>query len=405
LPRLFAVAGRDFDRQVSGPPQSDHFLPGRPDRPDQKLLQPIINQKLPAGETTLAAVLKKTGYATGHIGKWHLGGKASLPEERGFEVNIAGDAAGSPRSYFAPYKDKAGVFMPSLEKAPDGEYLTDRLTAEAEKFIESNRGKPFFLYLAHYAVHIPLQAKEEKIAQYKPGRPSEQGNPIYATMLESLDDGVGRILAKLDELKLADQTLLVFTSDNGGLSVKEGPNTPSTSNMPLRAGKGYLYEGGIREPLIIKWPKVTRPGSISAEPVCGIDLFPTLLDACGIKRNDRVDGVSLVPLLKGGTLKRDALFLHYPHYSNQGGRPGAAIRVGDCKLIEFYEDGQTELYDLKKDISESHNLIAEEPARAKKLSAKLAAWRKEVGAKIPKPNPDYTPQPKAKKAPPPSHEP
>jgi arylsulfatase A-like enzyme len=370
------------------------FLPGRPDRPDQKLLQPIINQQLPAGETTLAAVLKKAGYATGHVGKWHLGGKGSLPEERGFDVNIAGDAAGSPRSYFAPYKNRAGVLIPKLEHAPDGEYLTDRLTAEAMQFIENNRDKPFFLYLPHYAVHIPLKAKKDMIAKYKPGRPGEQGNPIYAAMIESLDEGVGRILQSLDDLKLADHTIVVFTSDNGGLSVREGPDTPSTSNAPLREGKGYLYEGGIREPLIVKWPNVTRPGSTSAVPVCGIDLFSTILDACGVKSDDPVDGVSMVPLLKGGELKRDALYWHYPHYSNQGGKPGGTIRAGDFKLIEFYEDGQLELYNLKKDMNESNNLAVDKPMKAKELSSKLAAWRKEVGAKMMKPNPDYVPKTK-----------
>ncbi|MGH7223308.1 MAG: sulfatase, partial [Gemmataceae bacterium] len=372
------------------------WLPGRPDRPDQKLLRPVINQQLPAGETTLAAELRKAGYATGHVGKWHLGGKGSLPQQRGFDVNIGGDAAGSPRSYFAPYKNKRGVFIPGLEHAPDGEYLTDRLTAESVKFIESNRDKPFFLYLAHYTVHIPLRAKAELIKKYKRGRPGEQGNPIYAAMIESLDDGVGRIVKKLDELKLSDRTLIVFTSDNGGLCVKEGPNTPATNNAPLREGKGYLYEGGIREPMIVKWPNVARPGSTSNAPVSSIDLFPTILDACGVKNDARVDGVSLVPLLKGGELKRDAIFWHYPHYSNQGGKPGAAVRAGDYKLIEFYENGRQELYDVRKDRGESRNLIADKPMIAKQLSAKLTAWRKEVGAKMMKPNPDYVPNPQSK---------
>lgn len=369
------------------------WLPGRADRPDQKLLRPLIVQQLPAKETTLAAALKTAGYATGHIGKWHLGGKGSLPQDRGFEVNIAGDAAGSPRSYFAPYKNKNGLFILGLERAPEGEYLTDRLTAEAEKFIETNRAKPFFLYLAHYAVHIPLKAKEELIRKYKRGRPGEQGNPIYAAMIESLDESVGRILKKLDDLQMAERTIVVFTSDNGGLAVLEGPNTPATINAPLREGKGYLYEGGIREPLLVRWPNVTKPGSISAAPVCGVDLFPTLLDACSIKSAARVDGVSLVPLLQGGEWKRDALYWHYPHYSNQGGKPGAAIRAGDYKLIEFYENGWLELYDVKKDRGESRNLIADKPMLAKELSAKLTAWRKEVGAKTMKPNPDYVPNP------------
>jgi arylsulfatase A-like enzyme len=372
------------------------WLPGRPDRPDQKLLRPIINQQLPGGETTLAAELGKAGYATGHVGKWHLGGEGSLPQQRGFEVGIAGDAAGSPRSYFAPYKNNEGMFIPGLEHAPDGEYLTDRLTAEAVKFIESNRAKPFFLYLAHYTVHVPLKAKAELIQKYKRGRPGEQGNPIYAAMIKSLDDGVGRILEKLDELKLADHTLIVFTSDNGGLCVTEGPDTPSTINAPLREGKGYLYEGGIREPLIVKWPNVTRPGSTSDAAVCSIDLFPTILDVCGIKSDVHVDGVSVVPLLRGGKLKRDALYWHYPHYSNQGGKPGAAIRAGDYKLVEFYENGRQELYDVRQDPGELRNLIADKPMTAKELSAKLSIWRKEVGAKMMKPNPDYVPNPQSK---------
>ncbi|HWG44668.1 MAG TPA: sulfatase-like hydrolase/transferase [Gemmataceae bacterium] len=371
------------------------WLPGRADRPDQKLLRPVINQQLPSSEITLAAALKAAGYATGHIGKWHLGGKGAGPQQRGFDVNIAGDAAGSPRSYFAPFKSKDGRFIPGLERAPEGEYLTDRLTVEAEKFIESNRAKPFFLYLAHYTVHIPLRAKADMVAKYKPGRPGQQGNPTYAAMIESLDDGVGRILKKLDELKLSERTLVVFTSDNGGLSVLEGPNTPATINAPLREGKGYLYEGGLRVPLIVRCPGVTRPGSTSAAPVCSFDLFPTILDACGVKSDSKTDGVSLVSLMKGDALKREALFWHYPHYSNQGGHPGGAIRAGDYKLIEFYENGRRELYDVKKDLGESRNLSADKPEMVKELGEKLAAWRKAVGAKTMKPNSDYVPNPQA----------
>jgi arylsulfatase A-like enzyme len=371
------------------------WLPGRPDRPDQKLLRPLINQELRPGEATLAAALKATGYATGHVGKWHLGGEGAGPLQRGFEVNIAGDRTGSPRSYFAPFRSKDGPFMPGLERAPEGEYLTDRLTTEAEKFIASNRDLPFFLYLAHYAVHIPLKAKAETIARYKPGPAGRQGNPIYAAMIESLDESVGRILAKLDELKLAERTVIVFTSDNGGLSVREGPNTPSTINAPLREGKGYLYEGGLRVPLLVKWPGVTRPGSTSATPVCSIDLLPTLLLACGVTSERAVDGVSLVPLLKGGDLKRDALFWHYPHYSNQGGRPGGAVRAGDWKLIEFFEDGRRELFDVKKDPGESNNRIVERPEIAKGLAEKLRVWRESVGARGMKPNPDFVPNPQS----------
>ena len=371
------------------------WLPGRPDRPDQRLLRPRINQELPPTETTLAEKLKSAGYATGHVGKWHLGGEGAGPTQRGFDVNIAGDQTGSPRSYFAPFKGRDGRFMPGLEQAPEGEYLTDRLTAEAEKFIASNRARPFFLYLAHYAVHIPLKAKAEMIALYKPGPAGKQGNPIYAAMIKSVDEGVGRILAKLDELKLTERTIVVFTSDNGGLSVREGPDTPSTINAPLREGKGYLYEGGLRVPLLVKWPGVTRPGGTSSTPVCSIDLLPTLLAACGVTNKNAVDGVSLAPLLKGGDLKRDALFWHYPHYSNQGGRPGGAVRAGDWKLIEFYEDGRRELFDLKKDPGEANNRIAGRPEIARELAAKLQAWRESVGVRGMKPNPDYVPNPQA----------
>ncbi len=372
------------------------WLPGRSDRPDQKLLRPAINQELPAATRTLAAALQAAGYTTGHIGKWHLGGQGAGPLQRGFDTNVAGDQTGSPRSYFAPYKGNNGVYMPGLENAPEGEYLTDRLTAEAEKFLTVNRDKPFFLYLAHYAVHIPMKAKTDRIAKYKPGQPGQQGNPIYAAMIESLDDSVGRVLKKLDDLKLADHTLVVFTSDNGGLCVIEGPNTPPTINSPLREGKGYLYEGGLRVPLIVRWPGIVKPGSTTATSVQSIDFFPTLLDVCGVKNDTKVDGVSLLPVLKGEALQRDALYWHYPHYSNQGGRPGAAIRAGDYKLIEFFENGRRELYDLKRDISESRNLIADRAEVAKALGDKLDAWRKEVGASVMKPNPAYVANPQAK---------
>jgi arylsulfatase A-like enzyme len=371
------------------------WLPGRPDRPDQALLRPAIRDQLPRDNATLAELLKAAGYVTGHVGKWHLGGAGAGPQQRGFDVNIAGDQAGSPRSYFAPYRGRDGKFMPGLERAPEGEYLTDRLTAETETFIETNRNKPFFLYLPHYAVHIPLKAKDDLAAKYKPEPPGRQGNPIYAAMLESLDESVGRVLKKLADLDLVERTIVVFTSDNGGLCVREGPNTPPTINTPLREGKGYLYEGGLRVPLLAKWPGVTRPGSTSAVPVCSIDLFPTLLEACGVKSDAKVDGMSLVPLLKGGGLERGALYWHYPHYSNQGGRPGAAIRAGDWKLIEFYEDGRRELYDLGRDISESRNLIEDKPDKARELAAKLTAWREHIGASRMKANPKYVPNPQA----------
>lgn len=370
------------------------WLPGRTDRPDQKLLRPLINQQLPLEEVTIAEALKKAGYTTGAIGKWHLGGEGFLPQNQGFDVNIGGNHAGSPPTYFYPYKN-AVKSIPGLEKGQPGEYLTDRLTTEAEKFIESNKDKPFFLYLAHYAVHIPLGAKKEVIQKYlSTPATGPQTNAIYAAMVESMDDSVGRILKKLDELKLADNTVVFFTGDNGGLSVKEGPNTPATSNAPLRDGKGYMYEGGIREPWIIRWPGKVKAGSVSSTPICTVDVFPTVLEMAGLKpeAGQILDGVSIVPLLEQkGALKRPALYWHYPHYSNQGGKPAAAIREGDFKLIEFYEDGHLELYNVREDIGETKDLAGAMPELTKKLEARLDAWRRDVGAQMMLPNPDYKP--------------
>ncbi len=364
------------------------WLPGRPDRPSQMLLRPRIRQQLPLEEFTIAEALKLAGYATASIGKWHLGGPPFWPEHQGFDVNVGGTETGSPPGgYF-------GFQTPTMTARSPDEYLTDRLADEALAFIERNRNHPFFAYLPHYAVHIPLQAKPGLLARYKakPVGASAQSNPIYAAMLESLDDAVGRILATLDKYEIADRTVVVFTSDNGGLSVKEGPDTPSTSNAPLRAGKGYLYEGGIRVPLIVRWPGATRPGSVCELPVSGQDLYPTVLDVAGLKPapGQVIDGESLVRLLEGqGGLKRNALFWHYPHYSNQGGRPGGALRHGDLKLIEHYEDGRRELYDLGRDPGERHDLASERPGDAARLHSLLDDWRQSVGGQMPSPNPDY----------------
>ena len=372
------------------------WLPGRPDRPDQRLLRPAIRQQLPLAEVTLAKALKTAGYVTGHIGKWHLGGDGFGPDKQGFDFTIGGNQAGSPLSYFAPFKNK-DRFMPGLEKAPDGEYLTDRLNDEAEQFIQKNRDRPFFLYLAHYAPHIPMRAKPDLIAKY-PKDPvlGRQSNAIYAAMLESIDEGVDRLVRSLDALKLTDRTVLIFMSDNGGLATLEGANTPPTINAPLREGKGYLYEGGIRVPLIVNWPGVTKPGGVTSVPAVSHDLFPTILDGCNVAHAGKVDGVSLMPVLKGtGGVQRDALYWHYPHYSNQGGKPGAAVREGDFKLIEFYEQGRRELYNVKTDIGESRNLIQEKPEIAQRLATKLENWRREVEAQLMRPNPDFVPNPQA----------
>ncbi len=372
------------------------WLPGRGDRPDQRLNRPIINQHLPLEEITLAEAFRDAGYVTGSIGKWHLGGTGFEPTNQGFDVNVAGGQAGSPRSYFAPFRNRQGS-IPGLEDAPEGEYLTDRLAAEAEKFIDAHKTKPFFLYLPHYAVHTPLRAKAEMIAKYKvTPKAGSQSNPVYAAMVESLDDAVGRVLKKLDDLKLADNTIVLYTSDNGGLATTEGGPTGATFNAPLREGKGFLYEGGIRVPLIVRWPGVVKPGTVTSEVTCSIDFFPTLLEACGIQSKAKPDGVSFLSVLKGGTMPARSIYWHYPHYSNQGGKPGSAIRVGDYKLIEFAEDGRRELFNVKTDLSESRNLIATKPDVAKELAGVLDAWRKAVGAKAMTPNPAFVPNPQAK---------
>lgn len=371
------------------------WLPGRPDMPAQRLMRPPFRQGLPLDETTLAEILHVAGYATATIGKWHLGGVGFEPRKQGFDLNFAGDAAGSPKSYFAPF-GRDGKFMPDLEQAPAGEYLTDRLTAEAENFIDRNRERPFFLYLPHYAVHTPLMAKEDLVRKYeaRPQTVLPQNNPIYAAMLESLDDSVGRVLRKLNELKLADRTVVIFTSDNGGLATLEGPHTPATSNAPLREGKGYLYEGGLRVPLLVKWPGSAKAGTVCQTPACSIDVLPTVAEICGVPVTAAIDGVSLAPLLRqAGDLPKRPLFWHYPHYSNQGGRPGGAIRDGDDKLIEFYETGRLELFNLKNDPGEGTNLADKFPEKTAELAARLRAWRRDVIAQEMTPNPDYVPNP------------
>jgi arylsulfatase A-like enzyme len=378
------------------------WLPGRGDMPSQKLLKPKIEQQLPHAEVTIAERLREKGYRTASIGKWHLGGAGFGPETQGFELNIAGDAGGSPPGFFAPFvrenaKGKAaGRNLKGLEEAPDGSYLTDLLTDAAVNFIEKNRAEPFFLYLPHYTVHIPLQAKEEIVKKYPadPKFSGKQNSSVYAAMLESLDDGIGRIMAKLDKLKLGDNTLVIFTSDNGGLATLEGPHTPATSNAPLREGKGYLYEGGIRVPLLMRWPRGIKAG-IDSQPTSSVDLLPTILDHCGFARPTDVDGQSFSPAMHPEALPEKSLFWHYPHYSNQGGKPGAAVRSGRWKLIEFYEDGRLELFDLTSDMRENRNLVVQHPQVVIDLSKKLTDWRTKVGAKMMEPNPDYKPNPQA----------
>jgi arylsulfatase A len=363
------------------------WLPGRRDMPSQKLLRPQLANHLPEDSITLAEALNRRGYRTAHIGKWHLGGSEYGPEKNGFEVNIGGTQAGSPPGGYFKFN------TPTL-KLEAGEYLTDRLRDEAVRFIEDNHSRPFFVYLAHYAVHIPLQPKEDAAARYRQGfKPDPDAihtNPVYAAMVESVDDSVRRILEKLDELSLAKNTIVVFTSDNGGLSVREGANTPATSNHPLRAGKGYLYEGGIRVPLLIRWPAAAKAGTTCDVPVASADLYSSLIAAAGATGNQIVDGQSLLPLLKqqDGFQPR-ALYWHYPHYSNQGGKPSGAVRKGDWKLIEFFEGGRRELYNLREDPSEAQDRSGKNRDMADELTAELARWRQATGAKLPTPNPDY----------------
>ncbi len=374
------------------------WLPGRGSRPDQKLSPPKIEQGLRLEETTIAEALKPAGYVNAAMGKWHLGGEGLGPLEQGFDVNIAGDHTGTPLSYFAPFKNKQRS-MPGLEDAPDGEYLTDRLTDEALKFIDANKSKPFFLYFSHYTVHIPLKAKQAlSDANLKRNASGSQTNAIYAAMIDSLDESVGRVLRKLDELKLTDDTVIIFTSDNGGLAVREGPNTPATSNAPLRNGKGYLQEGGIREPLLVKWPGHIKAGSVERTPVSSIDFYPTILQLAGVPLANKVDGESLVSLLTGqGSVPPRALYWHYPHDANQahmkdapsGGGPGAAMREGNWKLIQHFETGYHELYDLDLDIGETNNLAATMPDKVIEMARGLREWQGSVKAQWPVQNPEY----------------
>jgi arylsulfatase A-like enzyme len=353
---------------------------------------PDWQQQLPLEETTLAEAFKKLGYTTAHVGKWHLGGPDYFPQHQGFDTNIAGGNIGHPASYFWPYGQTGATHrVPGLAErgGKPGDYLTDQLTDEALAFMESNRDRPFYLQLWHYTVHSPLMGRTELVEKYSqiPGA-NGQSNAVYAAMIQSMDESVGRILAKLEELRLADRTIVVFTSDNGG-AVHFG-NPPATSNLPLRSGKGYAYEGGLRVPLLVRAPGTTRPGTVCEAPVISQDFFPTLLELAGAKRaaaSTAVDGRSFVPLLRGERSRpHQELFWHYPHYWN-GGKvsPYSVARVGDWKLIRFYETDREELYDLKADPAEERDLAATEPSQHKKLSRRLDAWLKEVGAQMPVP--------------------
>jgi arylsulfatase A len=377
------------------------WIPGlMPDNP--KLLVPDWTKYLPTTEVTLARLFRERGYVTATIGKWHLGGEAYYPEKHGFDLNIAGTDKAAPPSYHAPWR------IPTLEEGKAGEYLTDRLAEEAVKFIERTKDRPFFLYLSHFAVHTPIQGRADLVAKYRAKLKAglAHANAAYAAMLESLDASVGRVRGKLRELGLDDHTVIIFTSDNGG-------RVPTTSNRPLRFGKASAYEGGVRVPLIVHWPGVTKPGSVSDTPVITMDLFPTVVELARLRvagsgeAKDAAagDGVSLAPLLRGtGGLARRELFWHYPHHQHYqlgGAMPYGAIRSGDFKLIEFFNDMRAELYDLKSDIGEQHDLAGGRPKLVGELRARLHAWRQGIGAQMPTPNPEHD-RTKAEYHPPPT---
>jgi arylsulfatase A-like enzyme len=368
-----------------------------------QLLPPEYLHNLPHEYTTLPEAMKEAGYKTFFAGKWHLGNKGSWPEDHGFDINKGGWEKGSPMGgYFAPWEN------PNLPSGPDGENLEMRLAKETVQFLKENKDSAFFAYLAFYAVHSPIETTQEKWAKYRqkaedlgiaetgfemghflPIR-QVQDNPVYAGLVESMDDAVGEVLRALDELGLAENTVVIFTSDNGGVAAGDAF---ATSNLPLRAGKGYQFEGGIREPYFIKVPGLGN-GQKSSTPVSGTDFYPTILELAGIplKPGEHNDGVSLVPLLKGETISERPLIWHYPHYGNQGGEPSSIIRLGEWKLIHYYEDGHEELYNLKTDLEEQNDIASENPEKVKDLNQKLFAYLNEAGARFPEKDPEYDAQ-------------
>ena len=384
-----------------------------------RVIEAPYTKGLPASEVTVAQALREGGYRTWHVGKWHLGEEGRHPEDCGFEVNVGGCHWGMPaHGYFAPWK------MPGLPEAADGTYLTDELTDHAIRLMhQTDDDRPFFMHLSHYAVHTPIQAPAELVAKYEakakrlgldkvdPIRENGhfhttrmrdavikhrvlQSDPTYAAMMENLDTNIGRVLAALDETHQADNTLVIFTSDNGGLATGgyfEGEYAP-TCNLPLQAGKGWMYDGGTREPYIVRWPGRVKAGSRCAMPITSPDLYPTLVEVAGLplRPEQHCDGMSFLPALDGDeSFERGAIFWHYPHYGNQGCTPASAIRDGQWKLIEFHEDPRLELYDVVADISETINVADSRPELVRDLHARLVQWRKDVGAKMPEPNPDW----------------
>ena len=397
---------------------SDHSGSQGPWGPGYQLAPPPVVGHVPLEDTTLAEALNEAGYTTAHIGKWHLQahhelGRAHYPEANGFDINITGGRAGAPASYYFPYNDDKNqrIKVEGLEDGKDGDYLTDVLTDKAIAFIEANRDKPFFLNMWYYTVHTPIDPRKDKLDKYRKKATSmelkprdgvpvyqslshaQQDNHAYACMVESMDENVGRILDTLKRLELEEDTIVIFFSDNGGLSTGAHPNMP-TSCFPLRAGKAWVYEGGIRVPLIIRLPGKVKAGLTVDEPVISTDLYPTILDLIGLplRPEQHVDGVSLKALASGDTesLDREAIYFHYPHYHpiNTMG-PAGAVRMGDYKLVEVYETGNIELYNLNDDVGEQKDLSAEMPERAARMKTMLHDWIAESGSHMPVSNPDY----------------
>ncbi len=387
----------DWIRPLAGQEWTEAQIRARPSHqggPNRKMLAPVNPRWMERDEITIAELLKDAGYATGFIGKWHLGPPGWFPEDQGFDENDAGCDFGHPPSYFDPYPaDHQRESFPNLPARKAGEYLTDREADEAETFIRTHASAqtPFFLALCHYAVHSPIRARADLIEHYENKQPPDgdgQNFPTYAAMVHSVDLAMGQVLDTLDELNLTENTIVIFTSDNGGAT-----HFRATDNRPLRSGKGRPWEGGIRVPLIVRWPARIQAGTTSARPVASMDVLPTLCEAVGVSApDDRViDGESFLPTLAGEAQTVDrTLYWHFPQYWMGGRlRPYSIIRDGDWKLIRWYEDGRIELYNLGDDLSEAHDLVQTHPNMTRQLEAKLDQWLESVNAKMAKPNPSY----------------
>lgn len=368
----------------------------------RKLIPPRAVSDLPLSEVTLAESLRANGYRTAHIGKWHLGDAAHYPEQQGFDSNIGGTLWGAPQTFYYPWRGDKRYggeprYVPGLGDSKPGDYLPDRLTDEALAFLDRPSNEPFFLNLWYYTVHTPIEGKPELVTHYQ--RKLHAGlnhqNAVYAAMVHNMDENVGRLLRKLEETGLAANTIVVFNSDNGGF-INEHEGAKVTNNAPLRSGKGALYEGGIRVPLLVRLPG--QSGAVCETPVVSFDFYPTLAELTGstIPAGQRaaMDGVSFAALLRDpkAAFAKRPLYFHFPHYYPTT-TPAGAVIDGGWKLIEYFEDGRLELYRLPDDPSEQHDLAKREPERARRMQRQLAAWRKSVGAQMPAPNKQATPTP------------